>query len=212
MKNTALLAASAMALSLLLAPMPAAAQHAGHETHLPAPAKKPAAKKPAAKKPVKKKAVAKKPVKKKAAAKKAVATKAPPPAAVEPAHQHVEPVAPVSPAPAPAPVVDHSAHVGHGAPAAEPAAMALHSGHGSLGGALGPYPMNREASGTAWQPDTSAHSGLTATRGDWTLMGHGVLSLVYDRQGGRRGGDKLFAAGMLMGMARPAARQWHAAV
>jgi hypothetical protein len=80
--------------------------------------------------------------------------------------------------------------------------MAPHSGHGSLGGALGSYPMNREASGTAWQPDTSAHSGLTATRGDWTLMGHGVLSLVYDRQGGRRGDDKLFAAGMLMGMAR----------
>jgi hypothetical protein len=38
--------------------------------------------------------------------------------------------------------------------------------------------------------------------GDWTLMGHGVLQLVYDRQGGRRGDDKLFPAGMLMGMAR----------
>ena len=41
-----------------------------------------------------------------------------------------------------------------------------------------------------------------ATRGDWTLMGHGVLNLVYDRQGGRRGDDKAFASGMLMGMAR----------
>ena len=27
-------------------------------------------------------------------------------------------------------------------------------------GALGPYPMGREASGTAWQPDASRHGGL----------------------------------------------------
>jgi hypothetical protein len=69
-------------------------------------------------------------------------------------------------------------------------------------GALGPYPMAREASGTAWQPDTSAHGGLHVISGDWTLMGHGVLNLVYDHQSGPRGDDKLFASGMLMGMAR----------
>jgi hypothetical protein len=74
--------------------------------------------------------------------------------------------------------------------------------HGGLGGAYGPYPLNREASGTSWQPDTSQHSGLMATVGAWTLMGHGELSLVYDHQAGRRGDDKLFGAGMLMGMAR----------
>jgi hypothetical protein len=33
-------------------------------------------------------------------------------------------------------------------------------------------------------------------------MGHGVLNLVYDHQSQRRGGDKAFASGMLMGMAR----------
>ncbi len=38
--------------------------------------------------------------------------------------------------------------------------------------------------------------------GNWTLMAHGVLNLVYDHQSGRRGDDKAFASGMLMGMAR----------
>ena len=69
-------------------------------------------------------------------------------------------------------------------------------------GALGPYPMEREASGTAWQPDASEHMGVMRTSGDWMLMGHGVLNLVYDRQGGPRGDDKAFASGMVMGMAR----------
>ena len=69
-------------------------------------------------------------------------------------------------------------------------------------GAFGPYPMTREASGTAWQPDTSEHMGLMATSGDWTLMAHGNVDLIYDTQSGPRGDDKLFAAGMVMGMAR----------
>jgi hypothetical protein len=38
--------------------------------------------------------------------------------------------------------------------------------------------------------------------GDWTLMAHGVLNLVADHQSGPRGDDKIFASGMLMGMAR----------
>jgi hypothetical protein len=76
-----------------------------------------------------------------------------------------------------------------------------HLGHEMLG-ALGGYPIGREASGTAWQPDTSGHMGLMKQTGDWMLMGHGVLNLVYDHQSGRRGDDKAFASGMLMGMAR----------
>jgi hypothetical protein len=44
--------------------------------------------------------------------------------------------------------------------------------------------------------------GTMRHSGDWMLMGHGVLNLVYDHQSGRRGDDKLFATGMLMGMAR----------
>jgi len=69
-------------------------------------------------------------------------------------------------------------------------------------GALGPYPMTRESSGTAWQPDASEHAGLHVMRGDWTLMAHGTLNLVYDHQSGRRGDAKTFASGMLMGTAR----------
>jgi len=77
------------------------------------------------------------------------------------------------------------------------------SEHGmEMTGALGPYPMTRESSGTAWQPDTSEHAGLHVMRGDWTLMAHGTLNLVYDHQSGPRGDDKAFASGMLMGMAR----------
>ena len=78
-----------------------------------------------------------------------------------------------------------------------------HSGHEmAMTGALGPYPIERESSGTAWQPDTSEHMGIHVMTGDWTLMAHGVLNLVYDQQSGPRGDDKAFASGMLMGMAR----------
>jgi hypothetical protein len=77
-----------------------------------------------------------------------------------------------------------------------------HDGHAAMTGALGPYPMTREASGTAWQPDASEHSGLMVQSGDWMLMGHDMLNLVYDHQSGRRGDDKAFVSGMLMGMAQ----------
>ena len=81
--------------------------------------------------------------------------------------------------------------------------MGEHAGHQMpMSGALGPYPMERESSGTAWQPDTSEHTGLHVMSGDWMLMAHGVLNLVYDHQSGSRGDDKAFASGMLMGMAR----------
>jgi hypothetical protein len=228
MKNKLFLAVSGIALASLSSP--AVSQHAGHGTHAPTPAKKPAAKKavkkaapkkavvnrPVAKKAVARKAVAKKPAAKKPAQQKPVAVTATPAAQDAPVHQHAEPAAapppesvhqhaepPAPPAPPATAPVDHSAHVGHGAPpAAEPAAMDAHAGHDMIGGALGPYPMNREASGTAWQPDVSEHTSLMRTTGDWTLMAHGMLSLVYDRQGGPRGDSKVFVPGMLMGMAR----------
>jgi len=67
--------------------------------------------------------------------------------------------------------------------------------------ALGPYPMNREASGTSWQPDASPHQAIHIMAGDWSVMFHGMLNGVYDTQSGPRGGDKAFVAGMVMGMA-----------
>jgi hypothetical protein len=80
-----------------------------------------------------------------------------------------------------------------------------HDGH-AMSAALGPYPVARESSGTAWQPDASEHGGLMTMAGDWMLMAHGAVNAVYDHQSGRRGDDKAFVSAMLMGMAsRPIA-------
>ena len=61
---------------------------------------------------------------------------------------------------------DHSAHQAPQAPAEH---------HPAMAGVLGPYPATREASGTAWQPDSSRHGGVHLVAGDWTLMGHAAL-------------------------------------
>ncbi len=222
--------AAASAIALASVPAAAVAQHQHMPgMQMPAP-QKPAAKKAApVKKKVVKKAVPMKAAAKKAAPKKAavknVAPKTSAPAAKKAAPQVAAPAAdPVAdhsamdhgpvpqaaPPTAPPAPVDHSA-MGHAEPAptdhsamghAPAEAETGHSGHGTMTGAFGPYPMERDASGTAWQPDESEHSGLMITSGDWTLMGHGVLNLVYDHQGGRRGDDMVFPSGMLMGMAR----------
>ena len=101
------------------------------------------------------------------------------------------------------PPMDHSNmdHSQMGQMPMEQMAMDGHAGHMAMKAALGPYPMERESSGTSWQPDASEHMGLHVMSGDWSLMAHGVLNLVYDHQGGPRGDDKAFASGMLMGMA-----------
>jgi hypothetical protein len=69
-------------------------------------------------------------------------------------------------------------------------------------GALGSYPMSRDASGTAWQPDSTPHPMGHVMRGDWTLMGHTLLNGVYSWQEGPRGDEQVFLAGMVMGAAR----------
>jgi hypothetical protein len=69
-------------------------------------------------------------------------------------------------------------------------------------GALGPYTQTREASGTAWQPDTSTHAGIHLMRGDWMIMAHGLLNGAYTSQSGPRGDDKTFVSGMVMAMAK----------
>jgi len=73
--------------------------------------------------------------------------------------------------------------------------------HHEMPGMLGSYPMSREASGTAWQPESSPHTGLHTMRGPWMLMAHGFVNLVYDDQDGPRGDRKLFSENMIMGMA-----------
>lgn len=78
-----------------------------------------------------------------------------------------------------------------------------HSDHEmTMRAALGPYPGQRESSGTSWQPDGSkSMTGPMVMSGDWMLMAHGTLNLVYDHQSGPRGDDKTFSSGMVMGMA-----------
>jgi hypothetical protein len=72
--------------------------------------------------------------------------------------------------------------------------------HGQPAGRLR---MTRDASGTSWQPDASPHDGIMVhTDSGWMLMGHALFNGVYDSQGGPRGGDKTFLAGMVMGMAQ----------
>lgn len=97
----------------------------------------------------------------------------------------------------------HEGMPGMTMPAPHGAPPTMHE-HGSMAmtGALGRYPMQRESSGTSWQPDNSQPASLMTMTGDWMLMAHGVVNLVYDHQSGRRGDNKAFESGMLMGMAQ----------
>lgn len=113
----------------------------------------------------------------------------------------------------------HAGHAGHAEPADKPAeehyghmghmehmdhmhmqGMQMHGDH--MTGALGPYAMNREASGTSWQPDAAPHGGVHTMRGDWMFMHHALLNGVFTSQEGPRGDDKAFVSGMLMVSAR----------
>nr|WP_314443952.1 hypothetical protein [uncultured Sphingomonas sp.] len=118
-----------------------------------------------------------------------------------PAPEAAKPDAPEAAEPA------HDPHAGHTTARQDPHAghdmvQEDHGAHGAMSGALGNYPAGRESSGTAWQPDSATHRGLMTQAGDWHLMGHADLFGVYSKQGSRRGDDKLFGAGMIMGMAR----------
>jgi hypothetical protein len=91
-------------------------------------------------------------------------------------------------------VAPRTAHTAHDAGA--------HDQHGGMKGFLGLYDMTREGSGTSWVPDVTPHEGIHGRYGDWTTMWHAHFNLVYDKQGGARGGEKTFVNGMVMGMAQ----------
>ena len=63
-------------------------------------------------------------------------------------------------------------------------------------------PPPQWGSGTSWQPAVTPHTGVHLMAGPWMVMSHLDLNLVYDSQQGPRGGDKAFAAGMIMSMAQ----------
>ncbi|MEO7410335.1 MAG: hypothetical protein ABIU10_03310 [Sphingomicrobium sp.] len=229
MIRTYLAASSSLAL-LMSAPAAAQhAGHMGMT--MPMPAAKPVAKKkPAAKKPVAKKAIATKkaPARTKVAVAPKVKpavdhsamdhgnmampdTPAAPAATAPVDHSAMDHGAMPMPAtPDPSAPVDHS-QMNHGSPTAADPSVDHSSmpgmehggggGHANMLGAFGPYSATREASGTAWQPDSSEHQGWMMSSGDWNFMVHGNADLIADTQSGRRGDDKLFVAGMLMGMA-----------
>jgi hypothetical protein len=124
------------------------------------------------------------------------------------AQHHHMPGMPMPPAPAPAPPsTDRGPESQTPRPSDAPAGPeAQDSGIVEVGprvtlGALG-GPERREASGTAWQPDTSEHGGLHVMSGGWMVMVHGLLNLAWDRQEGPRGGEKTFVSGMAMVSAR----------
>ena len=75
-----------------------------------------------------------------------------------------------------------------------------HHGQMAMSGMLGRYSMEREASGTSWQPEATPMGGEHLMQNDWMFMVHGFANLIYDDQGGARGNRKLFSSNMLMGM------------
>ncbi|HEY3696448.1 hypothetical protein [Phenylobacterium sp.] len=116
-----------------------------------------------------------------------------------PGHEHRAPAAQTPPAAPAPPASEHDmSEMDHG----DMPGMDMDHVAPEMTGALGAYPMTREASGTAWRPDASVHAGVHVMRGGWMLMGHALLNGVYDRQGGRRGDEMAFVSGMVMGMAR----------
>ena len=107
-----------------------------------------------------------------------------------------------------APDTTSATHASGEPPPAPMGAMPMHgmghdvgSAHAGVPAFYGPYAFTREASGTAWQPESSPHAGWHATRGAWSLMFHGFAFALADRQGGARGGDRFFGTQMVMGMA-----------
>jgi hypothetical protein len=75
-----------------------------------------------------------------------------------------------------------------------------HDGAMSMGAPLG-LPMQREASGTAWQPDNTPMFAHHLMAGDWMLMLHYSLFGGFDHQSGSRGDDQAIGLGWIMGMA-----------
>lgn len=80
-------------------------------------------------------------------------------------------------------------------------------------GHYGPYPMNRDSSGTSWVPDTSPMHGFHLTQGPWMWMvhGNGFLRYVSARAGGEgdRGDAKVDSPNYFMAMGqRPLGPKW----
>ena len=121
---------------------------------------------------------------------------------MKPAQPSAHPTPPQAPAPAtsPSPPSREDGMEGMTVDTMDMASMNA-NGH-MMAGATGGYSMMRDASGTAWQPDSTPMESLNGDLFGWSTMVHGYISGVFDHQGGPRGGEKIFSESMLMGMAQ----------
>lgn len=65
-------------------------------------------------------------------------------------------------------------------------------------GMYGRYPMSRDSSGTAWQPQSTPMVGLMGMSGQTQYMLQGFANFIDDHQGGKRGDNLSFSTSMLM--------------
>lgn len=101
------------------------------------------------------------------------------------------------------PGMDHSAMPGMGH-AAMPA-MTMNSpevGMAGISGARGFYPYERDASGTAWQPDASPRQGLRLPRGPWLVTLSTFMQAGYARLDGFQTTQQGFTSGVITAAAR----------
>lgn len=65
-------------------------------------------------------------------------------------------------------------------------------------GMYGNYPMERDATGTSWMPDSTKMPCITTMYHNWIIMNHGYIMAIFDHQGGPKGGKKFFSENMYM--------------
>jgi hypothetical protein len=97
-------------------------------------------------------------------------------------------------------------HAGHGriqgATFADAKLSPMQHGMEGMGGMFAGIPEVREASGTAWQPDSTPMRGQHTALGPWMLMTHYNSFLSYDNQSGPRGDSQINSTNWFMLMAR----------
>src|SRR5438045_2664678 len=62
--------------------------------------------------------------------------------------------------------------------------------------------MAREASGTAWLPDTTPMHAIHWQRGSWQFMAHENVFVQFLHESGDRGADQFGSINWIMGMAQ----------
>lgn len=77
-----------------------------------------------------------------------------------------------------------------------------HTNQHLMHGMYGRYPMEREISGTDWQPESIPMDGLHYMHNEWLFMTHDFLNAAFTHQSGPRGGNQIFTTSMFMATAQ----------